>query len=315
MNAQIEEISANEQTSPAVSSQQKKATPLAVRIALCILLSVLLLADVVLIAADVTVRTFVTEDNIEKILDNTDYMTIPLTIDNVQSNLYEMFFFAFANASTDTVDIYKLAEETDFEGMIAEQLYNYAAFIFYDRRLEGIDSDVIMEFYDKNTDKIDNAFNVVYSRNEINEIIEKQEQLFDRLTNNEVEASIPMIKLIRFVMSPATLVIFIITVVALIVFIGIISRSAEVPLVAIGISVTAVGLAGTVVSCLAIFGKIGIPAVPVTTAGIIWQGFASTILPDIFRISVYTLTVGILLVITGGFIVQIRRNLRRAKKQ
>ncbi len=318
MNTQIENTVVTEQPQTenaeyAVTIQKKKSMPAAVRIILCILLSVLLIADVILIAAAVTVRTAVTEKNIERILDNTDYMTIPLTIDNIQSNLYEMFFIAFANSSTDTVDIYGLAEETGFEKFIAEHIYDYAAFILYDKRLDGIDSDVIMEFYDENSDKIDRAFNVVYSRSEIRDIIEEQDGIFDKLTNNEIEASIPMIKLIRFVMSPAALIILGVLAVVLIVLIGIISKSVGTSFVTAGISVASAGLAGTLLSCLALFGVIGIPQTPVTAESIIWQGAASTLLPDIFMIFMYVLTGGILLILTGGFIGQIRRNIRRTK--
>ncbi|MBQ7980085.1 MAG: hypothetical protein IJ305_00590 [Oscillospiraceae bacterium] len=315
MNAQIEEAVVTEQPQTVAAEQKNKGMPAAVRVILCILFSVLLVADAVLIAVTTTVRTVATKDNIEKILDNTDYMTIPLNIDNIQSNLYEMFFIAFANSSTNTVDIYALAEETDFEVLIAEQLYNYAAFILYDERLEGIDSDLIMEFYDENSDKIDRAFNVTYSRSEIREIIEGQEEIFDKLTNNEIEASIPMIKLIRFAMSPIALIIFIVLAVGFIVLIGIISRSVGTSLVVTGISVTATGLSGAVVSCLALFGKIGISAASVTAANIIWQGVVSAVLPDVFTMFVYILTAGILLILTGGFIGQIRRNSRRAKNQ
>ena len=314
MNTQIEETAAIGQAQPA-AEPVKKGMPAAVRAVLCILLSVLLIADVVVIASSLTVRTAVTEDNIEEVLDNTDYMTIPLTIDNIQSNLYEMFFIAFANNSTDTVDIYALADETGFEKLIAEHIYNYAAFILYDERLDGIDSDVIMEFYDENSDKIDRAFNVVYSRNEIRDIIEEQDEIFDKLTNNEIEAAIPMIGLIRFVMSPVALIISVVLAVVLIVLIGIISRSIGTSFVATGISFTATGIAGTLLSCLVLFGKLGISPAAVTAAGIIWQGVVSTLLPDILTMFVYILTVGILFILTGGFIGQIRRNIRRAKNQ
>lgn len=313
MNTQTEEAVVTEQ--PQVAGKAvKKGMPAAVRAILCILLSVVLIADVFAIAATTAVRAVATEDNIEKLLDNTDYMTIPLTIDNIQSNLYEMFFIAFANASTEKVDIYKLAEETGFEELIAEQLYNYAAFILYDERLEGIDSDIIMDFYDENSDKINSAFNVTYARNEIRDIIEGQDVIFDKLTNNEIEASIPMIKLIRFVMSPAALIIFAVLAAVIIVLIGVISRSVGTPLVAAGISVAASGFAGTAVSCLVLFGKIGIAPTPVTAAGLIWQGFVSSVIPDILTMFAYVLTAGILLILTGGFIGQIRRNIRRAKK-
>lgn len=312
MNTQIEEAVVTEQTQVAEKAE-KSGMPAAVRIILCILLSVVLIADMAVVAAITTVNTNVTEEKIEKIIDNTDYMTIPLTIDNIQSNLYEMFFIAFANGSTASVDIYALAEETNFEKFLAEQIYSYVAFILYDERLEGIDSDIIMEFYDTNSDKIDNSFNVVYSRDEIHRIIDGQEAVFDKLTNNEVEASIPMIKLIRFAVSPAALVIFTVLAVVCIVLIGVISRSVGTPLVITGISATATGLAGTVCSCLAIWGTIGVELTPITAAGIIWQGVVGAVLPDIFTMFVYILTVGILLILTGGFIGQIRRNLRRAK--
>ena len=313
MNTIIEETAVTEQPQTANAELKKKAMPAAVRVILCILLSVLLIAGVAAIAAATTVRMNVTEEKIEKLLDNTDYMTIPLTVDNIQTNLYEMFFIAFANSSTNIVDVYKLAEETNFEEFIAEQIYSYAAFVLYDERLEGIDSDVIMEFYDENSDKIDRAFNVTYSRNEIREIIEEQDEIFDKLTNNEIEASIPMIKLIRFAMSPAALIIFSVLAVIIIVLIGVTSRSVGTPLVVTGISAAATGLAGALVSCLAIWGTIGIPLTPITAASVIWQGFVSAILPDVYTMFVYILTAGILLILTGGFIGQIRRNLRRAK--
>lgn len=312
MNTQIEEAVVTEQPQ-AAEKPVRKGMPAAVCVILCIFLSVLLIADIFAIAAATAVRTIVTEEKIEKLLDNTDYMTIPLTIDNIQSNLYEMFFLAFANSSTEKVDIYKLAEETGFEKLIAEQLYDYAAFILYDKRLEGIDSDVIMEFYDENADKINNAFNVTYTRNEIREIIEGQDDLFDKLTNNEIEASIPMIKLIRFAVSPVALIIFAVLAVGLIVLIGIISRSVGTPLVVTGISVSATGIVGAAASCLALFGKIGIAPTPVTMAGIIWQGIASTILPEILTAFVYIGTAGILLILTGGFIGQLRRNIKLSK--
>ena len=313
MNTQTEEAVVTEQ--PQVAEKAvKKGMPAAVRVILCILLSVVLIADVFAIAASTAVRAIATEDNIEKLLDNTDYMTIPLTIDNIQSNLYEMFFIAFANDSTEKVDIYKLADETGFEELIAEQLYNYAAFILYDERLEGIDSDIIMDFYDENSDKINSAFNVTYTRNEIRDIIEGQDVIFDKLTNNEIEASIPMIKLIRFVMSPAVLIIFAALAAVIIILIGVISRSVGTPLVAAGISVAASGFAGTAVSYLVLFGKIGIAPTPVTAEGLIWQGFVSSVIPDVLTMFAYVLTAGILLILTGGFIGQIRRNIRRAKK-
>lgn len=311
MNTQIEEAAANEMIQAV--ENKKQGMPAALRIFLCILLSLLLIADVAVIAVTTAVRMNATKDKIEEIIDNTDYMTIPLTIDNVQSNLYEMFLFAFANSSTDYVDIYGLAEETDFDGFISEQLYNYVAFILYDKRLEGIDSDIIMEFYDKNADKIDNAFNIVYDRNEVRKIIEEQDDIFDKLTNNEIEASIPMIKLIRFVMSPFALVLFSVLAVACIVFIGMLSQSVGTPLVVTGISASATGLAGTVVSCLAIWGTIGVELTPITASSVIWQGIVGTVLPGIFTMFVYILTVGILLILTGGFTGQIRRNIKRAK--
>ena len=311
MNTQTEEITAVE--TQQVAAPKKKNMPSAVRAIICLLLSLFLAVMIIVTAVSAIVRVTVTEKNIDKILSNTDYMTIPLTIDNIQSNLYEMFFIAFANSSTKPVDIYKLAEETDFEALIAEHLYNYAAFVLYDERLEGIDSGIIKEFYDKNADKIDSAFNITYSKDEIYAIIEEQDELFSKLTNNEIEASIPMIKLIRFAMSPAALIIFAVLSVVCIVLIGVLSRSVGTPLVITGISATATGLAGAVVSCLAIFGTIGIPSTPVTAASVIWQGVISAILPNVFTIFVYILTAGILLILTGGFIGQIRRNLRRAK--
>ncbi len=317
MNTQTEENKVAETQQPientANSARKKKAVPTAAKVILCILLSVILAVSVILTAASVIVRVTVTEKNIDKLLDNTDYMTIPITIDNIQSNLYEMFFIAFANSSTEHVDIYKLAEETEFEVLIAEQLYNYAAFILYDERLEGIDSDIIKDFYDEHADKIDKAFNITYSKDEIYAIIEEQDELFSKLTNNEIEASIPMIKLIRFVMSPVALIIFAVLTVVCIVLIGVLSRSVGTPLVVTGISASATGLAGAVGSCLAIFGAIGIPSTPVTAASIIWQGASSALIPNICTIFVYILTAGILLILTGGFIGQIRRNLRRAK--
>ncbi|MBP1549037.1 MAG: hypothetical protein J6A05_03435 [Oscillospiraceae bacterium] len=312
MNTQIEEAAANEQL-PVDVENKKQGMPAALRIFLCILLSLLLIADIAVIAATTAVRMNSTKDKIEEIIDNTDYMTIPLTIDNVQSNLYEMFLFAFANSSTDYVDIYGLAEETDFDGFISEQLYSYVSFILYDKRLEGIDSDIIMEFYDKNADKIDSAFNVVHDRNEVSKIIEGQDIIFDKLTNNEIEASIPLIKLIRFAMSPFALVLFSVLAVACIVFIGVLSRSVGTPFVATGISASATGLAGTVISCLSIWGTIGVELTPITSSSVIWQGIVGAVLPDIFTMFVYILTVGILLILTGGFIGQIRRNVKRAK--
>lgn len=311
MNTQIEEAAATEQLQTV--ENKKQGMPAALRIFLCILLSLLLIADVVVIAAATAVRMNSTKDKIEEIIDNTDYMTIPLTIDNVQSNLYEMFLFAFANSSTDYVDIYGLAEETEFDGFIAEQLYNYVSFILYDKRLEGIDSDIIMEFYDKNADKIDNAFNVVHDRNKVRQIIEEQDEIFDNLTNNEIEASIPMIKLIRFAMSPFALILFSMLAIACIVFIGVLSRSIGTPIVVTGISTAAAGLAGTVVSCLSIWGTIGVELTPISATSVIWQGIVGTVLPGIFTMFVYILTVGILLILTGGFIGQIRRNVKRAK--
>ena len=313
MNTQIEETVATEQPAPITDKLKKKGMPAAVRVIFCILLALLLIADTALLTVTTAVRLTVTKDNIEKIVDNTDYMTIPLTVDNIRTNLYEMFFIAFANSSTNPVDIYALAEETDFDGLIAEQLYSYAAFILYDERLEGIDSDVLMEFYDNNADKIEHAFNVVYSRDEIRKIIEEQDELFDRLTNNEIEASIPMSGLIRFVMSTAAMIIFAVLAVACIVLIGIISRSVGTSLVVTGISASATGLAGTVTFCLSIWGTIGIELSPISAAGIIWQGVVGAVMPDILNLFVYILTLGILLIITGGFVGQIRRNLRRAK--
>ncbi|MBQ3162150.1 MAG: hypothetical protein IJC04_08500 [Oscillospiraceae bacterium] len=320
MNTQIEETVVNElpqasaaETVHTNAQPAKKKMPAAVRFILCILLAVLLIADVIAIAAVTTVRTVVTEKNIEKLIDYTDYMTIPLTIDNIQSNLYEMFFIAFANSETDIVDIYKLAEDTNFEGLIAEHLYNYAAFILYDKRLDGINSEDIKTFYVENLNIINNAFNVTYSRDEVFEIIEEQDEIYSKLTNNEIEAAIPMIGLIRFVMSPGALIIFGVLAVVLIVFIGVISRSVGTALVVTGISATATGLAGAVASCLAIFGSIGISPTPVTAASVIWQGVVSALLSDVCTLFVYILTAGILLILTGGFIGQIRRNLRRAK--
>ena len=75
----------------------------------------------------------------------------------------------------------------------------------------------------------------------------------------------------------------------------------------------ATGLAGTVISCLAIWGTIGVELTPVTAASVIWQGIVGAVLPDIFTMFAYILTVGILLILTGGFIGQIRRNSKRAK--
>lgn len=75
----------------------------------------------------------------------------------------------------------------------------------------------------------------------------------------------------------------------------------------------ATGLAGTVIACLAIWGTIGVELTPVTAASVIWQGIVGAVLPDIFTMFVYILTVGILLILTGGFIGQIRRNVKRAK--
>ena len=311
MNAQIEDISTNEQQIAATLSKRKM--PVIVRGILCVLLAIILIADVAVITITTAVRMNATEEKIRELVADTDYMTIPLMIDNIQSNIYEMFFFVFANNSTGNVDIYKLAEDTDFEGFIAEQIYNYVAFILYDERLEGIDSDIIIEFYDKNADKINSAFNTSHNRNEICELIEGQEALFDKLTNNEIEASFPMVKLIRFVMSPVTFVIFSILAVVCIVFIGILSRSVGTPLVVTGIAATVVGLTISIISCLAIWGTIGVSLSPISAAGVIWQGVAGTVIPDVFTMFVYIFTVGILLILTGGFMGQIRRNLRYAK--
>ncbi len=317
MNTQTEEIKAAEAVQPAENTakpeKKKKGLPAAIRAIFCFLLSVILAASIILTAASAIVRITVTEKNIDKLLDSTEYMTIPITVDNIQSNLYEIFFIAFANSSTEPVDVYKLAEETELKGLISEQLYNYAAFILYDERLENIDSRIIKDFYDEHADQINKAFNVTSSKDEIYAIIEEQDEFFAKLTNNEIEASIPMIKLIRFVMSPAALIIFAVLAVVGIVLIGVLSRSVGTPLVITGISATATGLAGAVASCLAIFGVIGIPSTPVTAASVIWQGVMSTILPNVFTIFVYILTAGILFILTGGFIGQIRRNLRRAK--
>ncbi len=314
MNTQIEAPVSTEQSNPNTASV-KKRMPVAVRIILCILLSVVLLADVIALAAVVTVRTVVTEDNITKIIDNTDYMTLPLTIDNIQSNLYEMFFIAFANNSTDKVDIYELVEDTDFEEFIAEKLYDYASFILYDKKLDNIDSDVIMEFYDENSSQINRAFNITYSRSELREIIEEQDEIFDKLTGKEIESAIPMIDLIRFAVSNTALIILCVLAVILIAAIGIISGSAGTPLVAVGISALITGLAVIAASVLAISGTIGISASPVTTVSIIWQGVVSSVIPDVLTMFTYISTAAVLLILTGGFIGQIRRNLRRAKKQ
>lgn len=317
MNTQTEEIKAVEALQPAENTakpeKKKRGLPAAIRAIFCFLLSVILAASIILTAVSAIVRVTVTEKNIDKLLDSTEYMTIPITVDNIQSNLYEIFFIAFANGSTEPVDIYRLAEETELKALIAEQLYDYAAFILYDERLEGIDSGIIKDFYDEHADQINKAFNVTSSKEEIYAVFEEQDEFFAKLTNNEIEASIPMIKLIRFAMSPAALIIFAVLAVVCIVIIGVLSRSVGTPLVITGISATATGLAGAVGSCLTIFGAIGIPSTPVTAASVIWQGASSALLPNVFTIFVYILTAGILLILTGGFIGQIRRNLRRAK--
>ena len=170
-----------------------------------------------------------------------------------------------------------------------------------------------MDFYNDNSAEIDRAFNVTFSKNEIRKIIDEQDELFDKLSDDEIEDAIPMIKLIRFLMSTTALIILSVVAVVCIVLIGILSRSAGTPLVVTGIVVTTIGLAVSVVSCLAIWGVIGVQLSTVTAASIIWQGVVSAVLPDIFKQFVYILTAGILLILTGGYIGQIRRNLRRAK--
>lgn len=312
LNTQIEETIIAEQPNKAVTKPVKKRIS-AGRVILCILLSVILFADIIVISALTTVRTVVTKENISELLENTDYMTIPLKIDDVQSNLYEMFFFAFARMSTGNVDIYELAEDTEFEKILAEYLYSYASFILYDTKLKEIDSDVIMDFYDDNSDEICRAFGATYDRNEIREVIEKQDEIFDKLTDDEIEKLIPMLSLIRFMMSLAALIIFGVLAVILIVVIGILSRSVGTPLVATGISATATGLAVITFGILAYLGVIGVPA-SITTASIIWQGVLSSIISKVIVIFVYMLTAGIILIITGGFIGQIRRNIRKSKK-
>lgn len=313
LNTQIEETIIAEQPNKAVTKPVKKRIS-AGRVILCILLSVILFADIIVISAVTTVRTVVTKENISELLENTDYMTIPLKIDDVQSNLYEMFFFAFARMSTGNVDIYELAEDTEFEKILSEYLYSYASFILYDTKLKEIDSDVIMDFYDDNSDEISREFGAIYDRNEIREVIEKQDEIFDKLTDDEIEKLIPMLSLIRFMMSLAALIIFGVLAVILIVVIGILSRSVGTPLVATGISATATGLAVITFGILAFLGVIGVPAASITTASIIWQGVLSSIISKVIVIFVYMLTAGIILIITGGFIGQIRRNIRKSKQ-
>lgn len=313
MNAQIEEVAVKEQQHTAAPAPVKKGMPAAVRIILCILLAILLFVDAAVIAVTTAVRYNVTEDKIQELLVDTDYMTIPITFDGIKSNVYEIFFFAFANRSTESVDIYELAKDTDLEEIVAEYLYSYVEFILYDKRLDGIDGDVIMDFYNDNSAEIDRAFNVTFSKNEIRKIIDEQDELFDKLSDDEIEDAIPMIKLIRFLMSTIALIILSVVAVVCIVLISILSRSAGTPLVVTGIVVTTIGLAVSVISCLAIWGVIGVQLSTVTAASIIWQGVISAVLPDIFKQFVYILTAGILLILTGGYIGQIRRNLRRAK--
>ncbi len=295
-------------------NKYKHGMPAAVRVIMCILLSLLLIADVVIITAVMTIRTFVTEENIEAIVANTDYMTIPITAENIQSNIYEILIQAFAGEKTSTVDLYKLAEDTRFEKFVTEQLYDYASFILYDERLEGIDSDTIMEFYDKNADTISEAFGVNHSRSEIADAIEGQDELFEKLTNNEIEASIPMIKLIRFAVSIAALIIFAVVAVMLIVLIGIISRSVGTPFVVTGISVLATGLAGAAAAYPALFDKIGVSSASVTAASVIWQGVVSTIISDILTVFIYISAGGILLILTGILIGALRRNSRLTRE-
>ncbi|MBQ5319522.1 MAG: hypothetical protein J6K17_10535 [Oscillospiraceae bacterium] len=314
MNIQTEENIAIEQQ-PAASTKTNKSMPAAVRVILCILLSTLFLVTVVASSAIVVVKKVITRENIEKILDNTDYMTIPLEIDNIQSNLYEMFFIAFANNSTKKVDIYELAEDTEFEKMIAGCLYDYVSFVLYDDKLDEIDDDIIKDFYDDNSKTIDRAFNITLSRNDIYEIIDEQDDIFDKLSDKEIEKSVPYIELIRFAMSPAALIILGVTAAILLILIGIVSRSVGTPLVITGVFASIIGLAGIIAAYLAIFGVIGIAAAPVTTASVIWQGVVSALVPSVTVLFVYILTGGILLILTGGFIGKIRRNIKRAKTQ
>lgn len=313
MNAQIEEVAVNEQQHTAAPTSGKKRMPAAVRVILCILLAILLFVDAALIAVTTAVRYNATEEKIEELLADTDYMAIPITFDGIKSNVYEIFFFAFANKSTESVDVYELAKDTDLEEIVAEHLYSYVEFILYDKRLDGIDGDVIMDFYNDNSAEIDRAFNVTFSKNEIRKIIDEQGELFDKLSDDEIEDSIPMIDLIRFMMTPVALGILAAIAVICIVLIGILSRSAGTPLVVTGIIATIIGLAVSAASCLAIWGVIGVQLSTVTAASIIWQGVVSAVLPDIFKQFVYILTAGILLILTGGYIGQIRRNLKRAK--
>ena len=114
MNTQTGETMA---LAPQIAEKNGKKTskgmPAAVRVILCILLSLILLITAVAGAAITTVKLTVTEENIEKLLDDTDYMTIPLVFDGIGSNLYEIFFVAFANPKTEPTDVYKLAEDTE----------------------------------------------------------------------------------------------------------------------------------------------------------------------------------------------------------
>lgn len=291
-----------------VPKKSKKSMPLGIRIILCFLLSAVLLAAFVIETAAAAVRISLTEQKISTAVENTDYMSIPISADGIITNPYEIIYSIFGGISAEKTDIYELAEKTDLEDTIAEYVYSYACFILYDDRPDELSADAVKTFYDKNASKISRAFGVNPDNETIHSIIDNQEPLWNKLSRDNIEDSVPAIGLIRFAMSPAGMITVGVIALIMIILIGLTSKRVSAVITLTGVSASITGLAGTVGSALLMFGA------PIPTAAeIALQGVISSIVPDLFTIFVYILTAGILLILTGGFICRIKKNVKLAK--
>ncbi len=283
----------------------------AVRVVLCAVLSLLLLADVTVLSAVVGVKSVFTRENVRQLVRDSDYMTLPLNFDGVDTNLYEMLFFAFANKSSDTVDVYTLAEQVGLADTLADTLFGYGEFILYKKGFEQLDSKTLKKFIGENYETISGAFGSEMEISDAYAAIDEQEAAFDSLTAMNVEKSVPAVGLIRFLFTFAGIGVLIFFALLCSVLIGVVTKSVGTPLVLLGASVLLNGLAGAVTVLMAVTGAI--PMGGDSAAQLLLRGAVTAIFPQLFNASVWVSVGGMISVLTGAFLGMLRRNRRKVQ--
>ena len=299
------------------ASVKKNGFSKGTRIALYIPLTVLLIIISVLMIVIISVKMFVTKDNISSLIHNTDYMTIMAADpDGYELTVYEILCSQLNCKNLERDSLYKIIEQAGIEDTAAEYIYSYVAFVLYGEDLDEINEKSVMKIYDKIIQKIEDNLNISYDeedRNEAESTVKEQSELLDSISEYGIENTIGGgLGAIRFFFSIAGLIVLSAAVVSIIVLMAVTSRKAATPLCVAGSVFSVFGLIGTVISILSLTGHFIVDVGSLSAASIIFQSAVGIFAPVMLKFMGYVLTVGIIFILVGAIINTIFSKKRKA---